>query len=198
MEMILQQVAGSQMMSLLDDFSGYNPIKLKRTDKYKTTFITCWGTFSYERMPFGLSNAGATFQRAMQIYFDDLIEKIIQIYLDDLTVYSKNRSDHFGHLRKILMRWRKFNISLNPSESIFRVTKGKILGHIVSYSGINIDPERIVVILNLPSPTSKKEVQAFMDVINFVCRFVLDFVVMVKKIHNILKQDRSFSWMNDV
>jgi hypothetical protein len=90
MEMILQQVAGSQMMSLLDGFSGYNQIKVKRTDRYKTTFTTCWGTFAYEHMPFGLSNAGATFQRAMQIDFDDLIGKIIQVYLDDLTVYSKN------------------------------------------------------------------------------------------------------------
>jgi hypothetical protein len=65
MEMILQQVAGSQTMSLLDDFSSYNQIKVKRADNYKTTFITRWGTFAYERMPFGLSNAGATFQRAM-------------------------------------------------------------------------------------------------------------------------------------
>jgi hypothetical protein len=102
-ELILQQVAGSPMMSLLDDFSGYTQIKVKRADKYKTTFITRWGTFSYERMHFGLSNAGATFQRAMQIDFDDLINKIIQIYLDDLTVYSKNRSDHFGHLKRVLM-----------------------------------------------------------------------------------------------
>jgi hypothetical protein len=92
MELILQQVVGSQMMSLLDGFSGYNQIRVKRTDKYKTTFITRWGTFSYKCMPFGLSNAGATFQRAMQIAFDDLIGKIIQVYLDDLTVYSKN--DH--------------------------------------------------------------------------------------------------------
>jgi hypothetical protein len=87
MEMILQQVAGSLMMSLLDDFSGYNQIKVKRIDKYKTTLITCWGTFTYERNPFGLSNASATFQRAMQIAFDDLIGKIIHIYLDDLIVY---------------------------------------------------------------------------------------------------------------
>jgi hypothetical protein len=77
MEMILQQVAGSQMMSLLDGFSSYNQIKVKRVDKYKTTFITCWGTFAYERMPFGLFNASATFQRAMQLAFDDLIGKII-------------------------------------------------------------------------------------------------------------------------
>jgi hypothetical protein len=79
-------------MSLLDGFSGYNQINVKREEKYKTTFITRWGTFSYERMHFVLSNAGATFQRSMQITFDDLIDKIIHIYLDELTVYSKRRS----------------------------------------------------------------------------------------------------------
>ena len=134
----------------------------------------------------------------MQIAFNDLIDKIIQIYLDNLTVYSKNRSDHFGHLRKILMRCKKFDISLNLSKSIFNIAKGKLLGHIVFDLGISINPERIDDILNLPAPTSKKEVQDFMGVINFVRRFVPDFVVMVKPIHNLLKQGRSFSWTEDV
>jgi hypothetical protein len=198
MEMILQQVVGSQMMSLLDGFFGYNQIKVKRADRFKTTFITHWGTFSYECMPFDLSNEGATFQIAMKIYFDNLIGTIIQIYLDDLTMYSKNRSDHFGNLRNILMRCRKFEISLNPSKSIFDITKGKILGHIVLDSGISIDPERITAILHLPFPTSKKEVQAFMGVINFVRRFAPNFSMMVKPTQNILKQYRSFSWTYDV
>jgi hypothetical protein len=197
-EMILQQVARSQMMSLLDSSSGYNQIKVKRTYKYKTTFITHWGTFSYEHMPFVLSNAGATFQISMQIDFDDLIRKIIQIFLDDLNVYSKNRSNHFGHLRKVLMQCKKFIISLNPYKSIFGVTKGNILGYIVYDSRISIDPERIDAILNLYAPTSKKVVQAFMCIINFVRRFVPDFAVIVKTIHNLLNQDRSFSWTDDV
>jgi hypothetical protein len=96
------------------------------------------------------------------------------------------------------MRCRKFGISLNPSKSIFGVTKGKLLGHIVSDSGIIIDPERIDAILNLPAPTSKKEVQVFMGIINFVCRFVRDFSIMVKPIHNLLKKYLSFSWTEDV
>jgi hypothetical protein len=96
------------------------------------------------------------------------------------------------------MQCRKFGIFVNPSKSIFGITRGKLLGHIVSDSGISIDPERIVAILNLPAPTSKKEIQAFMGFINFVCRFVPDFVVMVKPIHNILKKDLSFSWTDDV
>jgi hypothetical protein len=86
------------------------------------------------------------------------------------------------------MRCRKFDIYLNPSKSIFGITEGKLLGHIVSDSGISIDPERIASILNLPAPTSKKEVQDFMGVINFVRRFVLDFGVMVKPIHNLLRK----------
>jgi hypothetical protein len=92
------------------------------------------------------------------------------------------------------MRYRKFGISLNPSKSVFSVTKGKILSHIVFYSGISIDPKRITSILNLPSPTSKKEVQDFMGIINFVP----DFDVMVKPIHNLLKKYHSFSWIDDV
>jgi hypothetical protein len=198
MEMILQQVAGSQMMSLLDGFSGYNQIKVKRIDRYKTTFTTRWGTFSYEHMPFGLSNEGAIFQRAMLIYFDDLIGKIIHVYLDNLTVYTKNHLDHFGHLRKVFMHCKKFSISLNPSKSIFGVTKGKLLGHIIYDSGISIDLERIIMILNLPAPTSKNEVEAFMGIIDFVYRFVCDFFVMVKPIHNLLKQDHYFSWTDDI
>jgi hypothetical protein len=85
--------------------------------------------------------------------------------------------DHFGHLRKVLTQCKKIGISLNPSKSIFGVTKGKLLGHIFFYLGISIDPERIVAILNLPAPTSKKEVQAFMGIINFVPRFVPDFAL---------------------
>jgi hypothetical protein len=119
MEMILEQAVGSKMMSLLDGFYGYNKTKVKRIDKYKTTFTTRWSTFAYKQMPFDLSNAGATFQITMKLSFVDLIGKIIQVYLDHLIVYSKTQSDHFDHLRKVFMRCRKFDISLNPSKYIF-------------------------------------------------------------------------------
>jgi hypothetical protein len=128
----------------------------------------------------------------MQIDFNDLISKIIHLYLDDLNMYSNNRLYHFGHLRKVLVRCKKFNISLNPSKSIFGVTKGKILGHILSDSRISIDIERIVFILILTSPTSKKEVKSFMRIINFLHIFFPDFTLIVKLIHNILKKDHSF------
>jgi len=185
-------------MALLDNFCCYNQIRVKRIDKYKTTFTTRWGTFSYERIPFVLFNAGATFHRDMQIDFDYLIGNIIQIYLDDLTVYFKNRSDLFYHLKQFFLQCWKFGLSLNPSKSIFGITQGQLLGHIVSNSGISIDPKRVNAILYLPTPTSKKEIQSSMGRINLVRGFVLDFIVMVKPIHNMLKQDQYFSWMEYV
>jgi hypothetical protein len=83
-------------------------------------------------------------------------------------------------------------MSLNPSKSIFGVTSGKLLGHVVFDSGINIDPERVRAIQNLPIPSSKKGIQSFMGKINFVRRFILDFARMVKPIHNLLKKDQIF------
>jgi ribonuclease HI len=102
MEHLLQRVTGAGMMSMLDGFSGYNQVLLKREDQLKTAFTTPWGTFMYLRMSFGLMNAGATFQRAMDFAFRDLIQKIIEIYQDDLTVVSKDRKDHLSHLLGLL------------------------------------------------------------------------------------------------
>jgi len=99
MELILRQVFESQMMSLLDGFSSYNQIQPEKYERYKTTFTTRWGTFTYELMQFGLIDVGATFQRAMHISFVDLIGIIIQVYLDDLTIHSRFRNEHFKHLR---------------------------------------------------------------------------------------------------
>jgi hypothetical protein len=99
MEHLLQRVTGAGMMSMLDGFSGYNQVLLKREDQHKTTFTTPWGTFMYLRMPFGLMNASATFQRAMDFSFRDLIQKIIEIYQDYLKVISKDSKDHISHLR---------------------------------------------------------------------------------------------------
>ena len=137
MEQLLQMVSGSELFSLLDGFSGYNQVLVAEEDRLKTTFRTKWGTFAYRRMPFGLINAGATFQRAMDIAFHRLIGRSVVVYLDDITIFSKRRGEH---ARKIFERCQKYGISLNPKKCVFAVTEGKLLGHIVSKQGISIDP----------------------------------------------------------
>jgi ribonuclease HI len=194
MEEILQQVSGSQMMSLLDGFSGYNQIALDPSDSHKTTFTTRWGTYAYNKMPFGLINAGNTFQRAMAIAFRGLLGKVIVVYFDDLTVFSKERGSHFDHLRQVLLRCRRFGISLNPKKTIFGVMEGKLLGHIVSPEGVKVDPERVVAIQRLPLPTNKKEMQSFFGKVNFLRRFIPDFAQVAKPLNQLMKKDIRFKW----
>lgn len=96
---VLQIVNGSKMMSFLDGYLGYNQVMVDEEDQLKTTFTTKWGTFAYRRMPFGLINAWATFQRAMDKDFKGLINKYIFIYMDDLTIFSKDQSTHIADLK---------------------------------------------------------------------------------------------------
>ena len=106
-EQILQMVSGSELFSLLHGFSGYNQVLVAEQDRLKTTFWTKWGTFAYRRMPFGLINARATFQRAMDIAFRGLIDHSVVVYLDDVTIFSKKMEDHVFHLKHIFYRCRK-------------------------------------------------------------------------------------------
>ena len=133
-------------------------------------------------------NAGATFQRAMDYAFNELIRKIIDIYQDDLTVFSKERSDHIGHLRKVFERCRKFGFSLNPAKSVFGINEGKLLGHIISKDGVKIDPERVEAIKKVPLPHSKKDLQSFNGQINFIRRFIPNLDELIKPMQKLLKK----------
>jgi hypothetical protein len=156
----------------MDGFSGYNQIQIHPADQYKTAFITPWGTFAYRVMPFGLKNAGATFQRAMTYIFHDLAA-IILAYLDDLTARSKKRTQHLDDLRIIFQRCRQYNIRLNPLKCVFCVTAGRLLGFIVSQNGITVDPLKVQAITKIPPPRNLRQLQSLQGKANFLRRFVL-------------------------
>eukprot|EP00253_Pinus_taeda_P031798 PITA_31798 len=140
-------------------------------------------------MPFGLKNAGATFQREMDITFAKEIHDFLVVYLDDLTPFSKSDQEHLKHLRQIFMTCRKYDISLNPKKSLFALEEGKLLGHIISKDGIRIDPERIQAILQIPYPRNIKELQAFLGKINFLRRFIPNLAELIRLLRNMLKKD---------
>jgi hypothetical protein len=143
---------------MIDGFSRYNHISVLPEDREKTTFTTPWGTFMYAKMPFGLMNTGATFQRAMDIAFIGKKDKYVVIYLDEITVFSRSDREHYEHLKRVFLKCRKFGLSLNPKKSLFSMKEGKFLGHIVSAEGVRIDPNRVEAIQTLSLPRSKKEV----------------------------------------
>jgi len=197
MDHILQRVVGASRISLLDGFSGFNQILVHPDDQDKTAFTTPWGTFKYVKMPFGLKNAGATFQRAMDIAFAKEIHDFLVIYLDDLTPFSKSDQEHLSHLRQIFLKCRKFGISLNPKKSIFGLEEGKLLGHIISKDGIRIDPDRIQAIQHMPHPRNIKELQAFLGKINFLRRFIPNLAELSRLLNNMLKKDSKVKWTVD-
>lgn len=147
---------------------------------------------AYKRMPFGLSNVGATFQHAMDMAFQNLIQKCLLVYLDDITIYSKNANEHLSHLKQVFEKFREYEIYLNPTKSIFAVHEGKLLGHIVSKDGITIDPERVKAIIELPLPNHKKGLQSFLGRINFLRRFIPDVANLLQPLTTMLKKNAVF------
>ena len=126
----------------MDGFSRYNQINICPQDQSKIAFI-CWCvTFAYLKLPFGLNNAGATFQRAMNYAFHD-IKHIVQPYLDDLPAHSRKRSVHPQNLRAIFLRCRHYKIRLNPHKCVFCVGSGRLIGFVVSKYGIQLDPIKV-------------------------------------------------------
>ena len=122
----------------------------------KTTFTTPWGTFMYAKIPFGLMNAVATFERAMDIVFSQEWDKFVVIYLDDTNVYSKSYERHLQHLEHVFLKCRKFGISSSPKKSNFPLEEGKLLGHIISKDCIKIDPSKVQAIHNIEISRTKK------------------------------------------
>jgi len=170
MDHILQRVVGASRMLLLDGYSCYNQILVHEDDRHKIAFTTPWGTFHYAKMPFGLKNVGATFQRVMDIAFANEKDVFLVVYLDDLTVFSNSYEEHLYHLKIVFHRCRKYGISLNPKKSLFAMDEGKLLGHIISKEGIRIDPARVEAIQKIDFPHSKKEIQEFNGKMNFLHR----------------------------
>lgn len=139
-------------MSPLNGYSSYNQILVHEDDRDKTTFTTPWGTFHYAKMPFGLKNVGATFQRTMDIAFANDKDVFLVVYPNDLIVFSNLDKVHLYHL-KIVFQWcRKYGISHNPKKILFSMDEGKLLDHIISKGGICIDPASVEAIYKIDFP----------------------------------------------
>ncbi|RDX79701.1 hypothetical protein CR513_39842, partial [Mucuna pruriens] len=149
-DILVDNTAQQAFFSFMDGFSGYNQIMMLPKDREKTTFITWWGIFCYKVMLFGLKNAGATYQQAMVTLFHDMMHKEIEVYVDDMIVKSKTLEQHIEDLRKLFARLRKYKLRLNPAKCTFGVKTGKLLGFVVNENGIEVDPDKVKAIREMP------------------------------------------------
>ena len=172
---MLDRLARHPHYYFLDGYSGYNQIEIALEDHEKSTFACPYGTFAFRRMPFGLCNAPATFQRCMMSIFSDLVEEVMEIFMDDFLVYGSSFEDCLKNLEIILQRCQDKNLALNWEKCHFMVTKGIVLMHKIFVAGLEVDQAKIVVIKTLMSPTTVKGIRSFLGHARFYRRFIKDF-----------------------
>ncbi|KAJ9679424.1 hypothetical protein PVL29_021374 [Vitis rotundifolia] len=193
-DMLVDSTAGHSMLSFMDGFFGYSQILMAPEDMEKTSFITEWGTYCYRVMPFGLKNAGATYQRAATTLFHDMMHRDVEVYVDDMIVKSRDRSDHLAALERFFERIRQFRLRLNPKKCTFGVTSGKLLGYMVSERGIEVDPDKIRVILDMPAPRTEREVRGFLGRLQYISRFIARLTDICEPIFRLLRKSQPTVW----
>ena len=195
---ILEQMQGNPgWFTSLDLFSGFNQIGLTEDTKQKCAFSTARGHYHFNRMPFGLCNAPATFQRVMNEIFHDLIGKTMHVYIDDVTIYTKTFEEHLEVLKEVLLRIQQHGMFLKPKKCTIATHELHMLGHIISKNGIKTDPAKISAVSQYPDPTSKTEVRAFMGLAGYYRHFIANCSRIAELINATLKKDLPFKWTDE-
>ncbi|GKF32686.1 reverse transcriptase domain-containing protein, partial [Tanacetum coccineum] len=162
MDQMLERLAENEYYCFLDRFSGYFQISIDPLDQEKTTFTCPYRTFAYRHMPFGLCNAPGTFQRCMVAISYHMIEKTMEVFMDDFSVFGDSFSSCLSQLDKMLQRREDTNLVLNWEKCHFMVKEGIVLGHKISKSRIEVDKAKVDVITKLPHPTTVKGIRSFL------------------------------------
>jgi hypothetical protein len=160
-DILINNASSNKMISFLDGNAGYNQIFMVEEDVCKTTFHCPGfvGLFEWVVMTFGLKNAGATYQQAMNLTFHDLLGIMVEVYTDNIVIKSPGFKEHIVDLRVTLERMRKYGLWVNPLKCAFGVIAGQFLGFVVYEQGIQIDPKKVESIRKIVEPTCKKDVQ---------------------------------------
>ncbi|KAM2524740.1 hypothetical protein PS1_031435 [Malus domestica] len=196
-DQMLERLEGHSYYCFLDGYNGYNQIVIAPEDQEKTTFTCPFGTFAYRRMSFGLCNAPATFQRCMMSIFSDIVERFIEVFMDDFSVFCSNFDECFYHLQLVLKICEECNLVLKWEKYHFMVQQGVVFSHVISSKGIEVDKTKIDIISKLPPSTSVKGVRSFLGHARFYQRFIKDFSKISRPLCALLTKDVEFIWTKE-
>jgi hypothetical protein len=171
-DQIVNSTTSCEVMALLDCFYGYHQIWLRKEDEEKSSFIMPFSTYCYMRMPEGLRNADPTFCGITKVELKDQVGRNVFSYIDDIVVASKKKASYISDLTETFTNMHKAKLELNLDKCIFDVTRGKILGCLVSTKGIEASPDKIKAILHMQPPQTRKEVQNLAGCIAALNRFI--------------------------
>ncbi|KAK1626343.1 hypothetical protein QYE76_000658, partial [Lolium multiflorum] len=196
-DQMLERLSKNTHFCFLDGYSGFSQIAVKAKDQEKTTFTCPYGTYAYRRMPFGLCNAPATFQRCMSAIFHGFCESIVEVFMDDFSVYGNSFDNCLRNLDKVLQRCEETNLVLNWEKCHFMVNEGIVLGHKISERGIEVDRAKVEAIEKMPYPRDVKGIRSVLGHAGFYRRFIKDFSKISKPLTNLLQKDVPFVFDDD-
>jgi hypothetical protein len=193
-EEILESLSGTAYFSHLDLVRGYWQIKVAKEDREKTAFATPEGLFQFKRLPFGLTNAPATFQRVMNNILSGLTWTDCLVYLDDIIVFGSTLAEHNKRLDEVLARLEQTGLKLNAKKCHLVQEKCVILGHLVSKEGISTDPEKTQVIRDWPIPNNISDLRSFLGCIGYYRQFIRDFAKIAEPLYKLERKGTVYNW----
>jgi hypothetical protein len=191
---LFDQMKGATVFSKIDLRSEYHQLRIKEDDIPKTAFKTRFGHYEFTVLPFGLTNAPGVFMSLMNGVFREYLDKFVQVFIDDILIYSRTTEEHDEHLRLVLQCLREHKLYGKLSKCSFYQSRIHYLGHVISGEGIAVDPAKVEAIMEWPAPTNVTEVRSFMGLAGYYRRFVEGFSKIANPITELQKKNKKFVW----
>lgn len=191
---LLDELSGAKWFTKLDLRSGYHQIRLLPQDEHKTAFKTHQGHYEFKVIPFGLTNALATFQGLMNTIFGTMVRKFVLVFVDDILVYCKSLKEHVDHLKAVFTQLERHQLFVKESKCSFAQKHLEYLGHIIGETGVSIDPAKIEAVQYWPPPKSVRQLRGFLGLVGYYRKFIRNYGLLTKPLTTLLKKDVRFCW----
>ena len=191
---LLDRLHASTIFSKIDLRSGYHQVKVAEADIHKTAFTTRYGLYEFTVLPFGLTDAPATFMTVMNRVLQPYLDEFVVVYLDDIMIYSKNMEEHTKHLRLVLDKLRQYKMHAKQSKCTLYASEVDFIGQRVSAKGLQADPTKVQALIDWPEPTNVHEIRQFLGLAQYFRRYIKAYSAICSPLSTLTRKDVPWTW----
>jgi len=194
MQELQDRVQGAQWFTKMDLKNGFNLIRIRKGDEWKTAFRTRYGLYEFQVMPFGLTNAPSTFQDMMNHVLSNVLDVGVLAYMDDILIYAKTEEEHDRLVKEVLNRLQQNGLAVSPEKCVWKAKEVEFLGYVIGRDGIKMATTKVDAVLSWKTPASLQEVQSFLGFANFYRRFIQDYSRVARPLTELTKKTEKWLW----